>query len=82
MTQIIPKSRLEQWAKVKLYEQRPTVNLIASVENFADKAAIAIVALLDVKPEIRYLGMPVDDAQYLKSCHAYLTWLRKEWETE
>ena len=82
MTQIIPKSRLERWAKVKLYEQRPTVNLIASVENFADKAAIAIVALLDVKPEFRYLGMPVDEAQYLKSCHGYLTWLRKEWETE
>ena len=58
------------------------MDLIASVENFADKAAIAIVALLDVKPEFRYLGMPVDEAQYLKSCHAYLTWLRREWEIE
>jgi hypothetical protein len=82
MTQIIPKPRLKKWARKKFHEQCATLDLLASVEDMADRAAIAIVALLEVKPEIRYQGMRVDEASYMKSCHAYVAGLKMEWDIQ
>ena len=82
MTHIIPKSRLNKWAIKKLYEKVPTVDLIDSVEDLADKAAIAIVALLEVEPELRYVGMCVDEMHYTKLCHSYISRIKKEWGFE
>ena len=54
------------------------MELIASADDEGDKINIAIVALLEVEPEIRYLGMRADEAQYIQSCHAYLNCLKNE----
>jgi len=80
MSQIVPKLRLRRWAQEKFRGQRSTMELMGSSEDPADKAVIAIVALLEVDPEIRYLGMGADEAQYVKSCHTYLSWLKMEWK--
>jgi hypothetical protein len=76
MPQIIPKASLARWAKEKFSEQRPTVELIDSVMDHHDREAISIVALLEVDPAVRYLGMQDDEVDYVKSCHAYLETLR------
>ena len=82
MSQDIPKSSLKKWARRKFREKCSTVELIASVDDVGDKCAIAIVTLLDVEPEIRYVGMRAEEESYVRSCHAYLAALRIEWEAE
>jgi len=82
LSQSIPKSSLKKWAWKKFRERCNTVELIASADDVGDKCAIAIVTLLDVEPEIRYVGMRADEESYVRSCHAYLTSLRIEWEAE
>lgn len=82
MSQDIPKSSLKKWARRKFREKCTTVELIASVDDVGDKCAIAIVTLLDVEADIRYVGMRADEESYVRSCHAYLTSLRIEWEAE
>ena len=82
MTRIVSETRLKKWAQKKFCEQSSTVDLIASVEDIADKSAIAIVALLEVKPEFRYLGMCVEEASNVKLCHAYLIRLKREWGSQ
>jgi hypothetical protein len=54
---------------------------MASAQDPGDKTAIAIVTLLEAEAEIRYLGLPANEVQYIKSCHAFLNSQRQEWET-
>ena len=72
MSQFVSKSILKKWAREKFRKQRSTMELMSKVEDLGDKAAIAIVALLEVDPAIRYLGLRADEVQYVKSCHTYL----------
>lgn len=48
------------------------MELMVTAENNCDMTALAIVALLEVKPEDRYLGMAKDEIEYTESCHNYL----------
>ena len=81
MSKGIRKSNLRKWAQKKFCERFTTVEMMASVAEVADKIDIAIVSLLEVEPEIRYAGMRADELHYVKSCHAYLDWLKKEHES-
>lgn len=81
MSKGIRKSNLKKWAQKKYCERFSTVELMASVAETADKIDIAIVSLLEVEPEIRYAGMRADEVHYVKSCHEYLDWLKKEYES-
>ena len=73
MSQAIPKFRLEKWARKKFRERYSTIELMASVTDLDNRVAISIVALLEVDPAIRYLGMHADEVQYIKLCHSHLT---------
>jgi len=73
MSQVITKSGLEQAARRIFLEKKPTVELMASAQDLGDRFTIAIVALLEVDPALRYAGMPADEARFVKSCHAYLS---------
>lgn len=82
VSQNIPKSSLRRWAQKKFHEGCSTLELIASSEEPREKFAIVIVALLEVDPAIRYVGMRANEEQYAKSCHSYLTMVCKEPEIE
>lgn len=72
MSEIIPKSSLEKWAIKKYHQHCSTMELMAEAKNQHELTAIAIVALLEVDPAIRYRGMSENEANYLKSCHHFL----------
>lgn len=75
MPEIIPKSCLEKWAVKKFQEQYTTMELMAIAKNRLERTAVAIVALLEVDPAVRYQGMCQEEADYLKACHEYLSTL-------
>jgi hypothetical protein len=72
MNEIIPKSSLKSWAIERFHSHRQTMELMSCAQNNHDRAVIAIVALMEVDPGIRYQGMNEDELQYIKSCHNYL----------
>jgi hypothetical protein len=72
MEKIIPKPSLKTWAIERFIHHRQTMELMSCAQNNHDRAVIAIVALLEVDPDIRYQGMSEDELQYIKSCHNYL----------
>ena len=73
MPKTIQISGLEKWATKKFIEHYSTMELMASVENSVDLEAIAIVALMEVDPSIRYQGMEKQQVEFIKSCHKYLS---------
>jgi hypothetical protein len=72
MLDMIPDPSLKKWATKKFIDKQSTMELMASVNNPKDLAAIAVVALLEVSPGNRYQGMCEEEANYIKSCHEYL----------
>ncbi len=72
MKKTIPMIRLDKWARKKFLEHRSTMELMASANNQCDRTVIAIVALMEVEPFLRYEGMGKPEALYLKNCHRYL----------
>ena len=72
MEKIIPNSSLKTWAIERFINHRQTMELMSWAQNHHDRAVIAIVALMEVDPGIRYQGMSEDELQYIKSCHNYL----------
>jgi hypothetical protein len=63
---------LKKWATKKFIDKQTTMELMASVDNEQDLAAIAVVALLEVSTDNLYKGMKKTEADYIKSCHEYL----------
>ena len=72
MKEIIPKASLNSWFIKRFLDHRPTMELMSCAQNHHDRAVIAIVALMEVDPGIRYQGMNEDEFHYIKSCHNYL----------
>lgn len=72
MQHIVPMFSLDKWASKKFLERRSTMELMASASNQCDRAAIAIVALMEVEPFLRYQGMCKTEATYVRNCHQYL----------
>ena len=72
MEKIIPKSSLKSWAIERFQGHRQTIELMSCAKNNHERAVIAIVALMEVDPGIRYQGMNEDELNYIKSCHNYL----------
>jgi hypothetical protein len=72
MLDMIPDPSLKKWATKKFIDKQSTMELMASVTNPKDLAAIAVVALLEVSPGNRYQGLCKEEADYIKSCHDYL----------
>ncbi|MFT5691649.1 MAG: hypothetical protein ACI92E_000979 [Oceanicoccus sp.] len=72
MKQIVPMFSLDKWASKKYLERLSTMELMASASNQCDRNAIAIVALMEVEPFLRYQGMGKLETMYVKNCHQYL----------
>ena len=82
ISQNISKSSLRRWAQKKFHEGYSTLELMATSKEPEERFAVVIVALLEVDPKIRYVGMRADEEQYAKSCHSYLAMVCKEAEVE
>jgi hypothetical protein len=78
--QNIPKSSLRRWAQKKFHEGWTTLELLACSEEPGEKLAVVIVALLEVDPALRYVGMRADEEHYAKTCHGYLAMVCKDSE--
>lgn len=72
MSEIAFNLGLIKWAAKKFVERCSTMEMMASVDSQQDIEAIAIVALLEVDPAVRYAGMDDSEAAFIKSCHQHL----------
>ena len=61
MKKIIPKSSLKNWALERFQSHRHSMEFMSCAKNCHDRAVIAIVALMEVDPGIRYQGMNEDE---------------------
>jgi len=78
MKEIIPRASLENWFSKRFLEHRPTIELMSCAQNKHELAVIAIVAVMEVDPRIRYQGMDEEEVRYAKSCHNYILALIKD----
>ena len=78
MKEIIPKASLKSWFIKRFLDHRPTIDLMSCAQSNHELAVIAIVAVMEVDPRIRYQGMDEEEARYAKSCHNYVLTLIKD----
>lgn len=78
MQEIIPRASLENWFVKRFLDNHPTIDLMSCAQNNHELAVIAIVAVMEVDPRIRYQGMDEEEVRYAKSCHNYILTLIKD----
>ena len=72
MSYIIPYKGLRRIAFRKYRRNWSTMDLMAVAANDHERALVAIVALMDVKEDQRYLGISGIKWEFMRRCHRYI----------
>ena len=72
MSCIIPYQGLKRIALRRFRDNRSTMDLLATAASDQEKALVAIVALMSVENDQRYLGISGAELEFMLQCHRYV----------